>query len=81
MTLAGQLVLLMVLGAVTRGRVGAGGEVTRAVIGVMAGPVLRLGVRHVGVGELVQGGGGSQDQGHQGEQEEGHDGTLSDDWR
>lgn len=71
MTLAGQLVLLrVVLGAVTRGRVRGGGKVTRPVLRVMVRSMGRLGVSHIGVGELVQGGGGGQHQGHRGEQEE-----------
>ena len=74
MTLAGQLVLLRVVTrAVTRGRVRGGGEVTRPVLGVMVRPMVRRGVSHIGVGELVQGGGGGQDKGHHGEQEESHD--------
>ena len=80
MTLAGQLVLLrVVLGAVTRGRVRGGGKVTRPVFRMMVWSMGRLGVRHIGVGELVQGGGGGQHQGHHGEQEERHDeASLSD---
>ena len=67
MTLAGQLVFLrMVLGAVTRGRVRGGGKVTRPVLRVMVRSMGRLGVSHIGVGELVQGGGGGQHQGHRG---------------
>ena len=74
MTLAGQLVLLrMVLEAVTRGRVGGGREVTWPVLRVMTGPMVRLGVGHIGVGELVQWGGGGQDQGHYDKEEESHD--------
>ena len=71
MALAGQLVFLrVVLGAVTRGRVRGGGKVTRPVLRVMVRSMGRLGVSHIGVGELVQGGRGGQHKGHRGEQEE-----------
>ena len=72
-TLAGQLVLLrMMLGAVTRWRVGGSGEVTWPVLRVMTGTMVRLRMGHIGVRELVQGGGGGQDQGHYDKEEESH---------
>ena len=65
-----------------RGR-GGGGVVWRhvrpalavdgAVVGGGAGLQRVPGVRHVGVGELVQGGGGGEHQGQHGEEEESHD--------
>ena len=68
-TLAGQLVLLrVVLEAVTRWRVGGSGEVTWPMLRVMTGPMVRLRMGHIGVRELVQGGGGGQDQGQYGKE-------------
>ena len=75
-TLAGQLMLLrMVLEAVTRGRMGGGGKVTWPVLRMMTRSMIRLGVSHIGVRELVQGGGGGQDQGHYDKEEKSHDKT------
>ena len=68
-TLARQFVLLVMLCSVTRCGMGEGEGGLRDV----AGPVVRPGVSHVGVGELVQGGGGGEHQGQHGEEEESHD--------
>ena len=52
---------------------GGGGKVTWPMLRMMTRPMLRLRGSHIGVRELVQGGGGGQHKGHHGEQEESHD--------